>query len=334
MGGRVKKFVTVPALIVAAIVVAHAQEPVAQLPPIQESAQALNRPRLGSQAKFRSVTSMVALNVTVTNGNKLVTGLTQDDFQVYEDGVQQEVRFFESRAVPMDVILLLDTSSSMRDKMGTVHDAAKSFMKVMRPGDRGAVVAFADKVQVIQGLTSDSVAIEAAISSTVAQGATALHNALYVALKEFGRPAAGEGDVRRQAIAVLSDGEDTSSLVSFEDVVALARRTGVNVYTIGLQSDFVADRVQKGVRGNFSNAEYSLRMLARETGARAFFPAGVYQLRDVYDTIAAELESQYSIAYSPTNRRVDGRFRRIIVRVTADPGFRPRARTGYTAESN
>ena len=74
--------------------------------------------------------------------------------------------------------------------------------------------------------------------------------------------------------------------------------------------------------------------LAKETGAQAFFPAGVHQLRDVYDAIAAELESQYSLAYSPTNRRVDGRFRRIIVRVTADPGFRSRARTGYTAESN
>jgi Ca-activated chloride channel family protein len=274
---------------------------------------------------------MVALNVTVLDGKKLVTGLTQSDFQIYEDGVQQEVRFFESRAVPMDVILLLDTSSSMRDKMQTVHDAAKSFMKMLRPGDRGAVVAFADRVSVVQGLTSDSTAIEAAISSTVAQGATSLHTALYVALKEFGRPAASDGEVRRQAIAVLSDGEDTSSLVAFDDVVALARRTGVNVYTIGLQSNFGSEAPPK--RG-FSQADHALRTLARETGAQAFFPSGTHQLRDVYDTIADELESQYSIAYAPSNRRVDGRFRRIIVRVTADPSFKPRARTGYTAESN
>lgn len=324
-----KTFVTVPALIVAAIVTARAQNLVPQLPSIQET----TTPRAGSQAKFRSVTSVVALNVTVTNGKKLVTGLTQDDFQVYEDGVQQEVRFFESRAVPLDVILLLDTSSSMRDKMKTVHEAARSFMKTLRPGDRGAVVAFADKVSVLQGLTSDGAAIESAISSTEAQGATALHNALYVALKEFGRPAAVDGEVRRQAIAVLSDGEDTSSLVSFDDVVGLARRTGVNVYTIGLQSDLVASGRPTAQR-TFSDADYSLRMLARETGAQAFFPAGIHQLRDVYETIAEELESQYSIAYSPTNRRIDNRFRRIIVRVTADPAFKPRARTGYTAESN
>jgi Ca-activated chloride channel family protein len=320
----VKKFVTVPALMLALIVTAsaHPHDPVAS--PAQ---------RAGSQARFRSVTSLVALNVTVTDGKKLVTGLTQDNFEVYEDGVQQDVRFFESRTVPMDIILLLDTSSSMRDKMETVHAAAKGFMKMLRPEDRGAVVAFDNKVSVLQGLTSDSQAIEAAISSTKAMGATALHNALYVALKEFGRPAASEGQVRRQAIAVLSDGEDTSSLVTFDDVVALARKVGVNIYTIGLQSTYDAERRQPG-RSTFSDAEYALRLLARETGAQAFFPAGAHQLRDVYNTIAEELEAQYSLAYAPSNRRMDGGFRRIIVRVTADPAFKPRARTGYTAESN
>jgi Ca-activated chloride channel family protein len=328
----VKKFLTVPALIVAAIVSAKAQDPVPQLPATPESAPPLIRQ--ATQTKFRSRSSMVALNVTVTDGKKLVTGLTREQFQVYEDGVEQEVKFFESNAVPMDVILLLDTSSSMRDKMEAVHTAASSFMKMLRPGDRGAVVAFADKVSVLQALTSDAAAIEAAIASTDATGATALHNAIYVALKEFGRPAASDGDVRRQAIAVLSDGEDTSSLVSFDDVVALARKVGVNVYTIGLKSKFDVDRAQSTTRRSFTGAEYSLRTLAKETGAQAFFPAGAHELRSVYDTIAAELESQYSIAYAPSNGRMDGRFRRINVRVTADPAFTPRARTGYTAESN
>ncbi|HEU4693997.1 MAG TPA: VWA domain-containing protein [Vicinamibacterales bacterium] len=327
-----KKVVTVPALIVVAIVSTQARDTVPPLQSIQEAAP--TRSAQATRPTFRTISSVVALNVTVTDGKKLVTGLTQDDFQVYEDGVQQEVRFFESRAVPIDLILLLDASSSMRDRMGTVHEAAKSFMKMLRPGDRGAIVAFADRVQVVQGLTSDAAAIEAAISSTQAQGATALNTALYVALKEFGRPAAGDGDVRRQAIAVLSDGEDTASLVSFEDVVGLARKTGVNVYTIGLQSDYVSREPRPPVKRSFSNAEYSLRMLAKETGAQAFFPSGVHQLRGVYASIAEELESQYSIAYAPTNRRIDNRFRRILVRVTADPAFKPRARTGYTSESN
>jgi VWFA-related protein len=308
---------------IAAAAVVDAQAPVPELLQPQER----------SGRVFRSEANMVALNVTVTNtgeGDKLVTGLHVDDFEVYEDGVQQRLRFFESSNVPMDVILLLDTSSSMRDRMPVVHDAARTFMKVLRPGDRGAVVAFNDHVRVVQDLTSDPVAIEGAINSTVAAGSTGLHNAVYVALKQFGSRARTDGQIRRQALAVLSDGEDTSSLIAFEDVLALARQMGVSIYTIGLQSSVGSVRSAASALNRFSGAAYSLKMLARETGARAFFPATVHELKTVYDAIARELEAQYSLGYSPTNTRADGRFRRIIVRVTSSPYYRPRARTGYT----
>jgi Ca-activated chloride channel family protein len=204
-------------------------------------------------------------------------------------------------------------------------------MKLLRRGDRGAVVAFSDNVRVIQDLTSDPAAMEAAISSTVASGSTSLHNAIYVALKQFGRTAQTAGEVRRQSIAVLSDGEDTSSLVSFDDVLALARKTGVNIYTIGLLSESAAMRQKNSGRGYLSQADYAMKTLAKETGARSFFPMNVYQLKNVYEAIADELEAQYSIAYSPSDARQDGRFRRIVVRVTSNPEFRPRARAGYTA---
>lgn len=282
---------------------------------------------------FRSSASLVALNVTVTKGDELITGLQAADFEVYEDGVQQEVRFFESQSVPMDVILLLDTSASMRNRMPVVHEAARAFMKVLGQGDRGAIVAFNDSVDVLQDLTSDTAAIEAAINATTASGSTALHNALYVALKQFGRSARQSGDVRRQAIAVLSDGEDTTSVITFEAVVNLARRMGVNIYTIGLRSELSRIR-QASDRAYVSDADYALRSLARETGARAFFPANVHELKGVYQDIAAELEAQYSIAYAPANGRPDGRFRRIQVRVTSDPHCRPRARAGYTADAS
>ena len=278
---------------------------------------------------FRSNASMVALNVTVLNGRKLVSGLSRDDFEVYEDGIRQNVDFFESRSVPMDLILLLDTSSSMADKMETVHRAARGFMKMIRPEDRGAVVAFADTVSILQPLSSDGKALEAAIEGTTAHGSTSLHNAIYVALKEFGRPAQSQGEVRRQAIAVLSDGEDTKSLISFDDVVALARKSGVNIYTIGLQSQTTSAASARFV----SDADYALKSLAQETGAQSFFPKSVTELKGVYDDIAVELSAQYSIGYSPTNTRADGRFRRIMVRVASNPGFRPRARLGYTADA-
>ena len=316
------KFAITAAALVTIAAVVHGQDPVPQLPGAQHPERSL----------FRSSASMVALNVTVTDGRKLVTGLDASDFEVSEDGVAQQLRFFEATRVPMDVILLLDTSSSMRDRMPVVHDAAKGFMRLLRQGDRGAVVSFANNVRVVQDLTSDASAIESGINSTVASGATALNNAVYIALKQFGQSARTTGDVRRQAIAVLSDGEDTSSLISFDDVVGLARTMGVSIYTIGLQSAVQAIR-SNAPSPQFSEAAYRLNALARETGARAFFPSTVHELKDVYATISDELKAQYSLAYSPTNSRADGRFRRVAVRVTTNPSLRSRTRTGYTADA-
>lgn len=283
---------------------------------------------------FRSGTNMVALTVTVLDAQKhYVAGLTQADFAVFEDGVQQQLRFFEAQNIPVDLIVLIDTSSSMRDKMSAVHEAAAGFLTTLKPDDRGAVVAFSDGVQVLQTLTSDRRGLEAAIRSTSARGSTALHNALYVALKQFGRPAAGTTELRRQAIAVLSDGEDTSSLITFDDVLALARKSGVSIYTIALQSKYAGARGSSSIARSFSTADYSLKSLAQETGAQAFFPAHVSELKSVYGIIAQELASQYALAYSPANTRSDGRFRRIVVQVTSRPELRLRTRAGYMAEA-
>lgn len=327
------RVVLLPALAFAlATTVSAKQPPVPQLP----SAPADPAPadQVPAQPRvFRSGASMVALSVTVLDGKKPVPGLGAQDFEVFEDGVRQNVRFFESQRVPLDVILLLDTSSSMSHKMPIVHKAAREFMKMLRPDDRGAVVAFADSVRVVQPLTADSAAITEAINSTAAKGSTSLYNAIYVALKEFGRSASDTGDVRRQAIAVLSDGEDTASVVAFDDVMALARKTGVGIYTIALQSELAALRSGSGQKRSFSEAEYAMKSLAQETGAQSFFPTSVNELKGVYDAITIELASQYSLGYSPTNQRSDGRYRRIIVRVSTNPNYRPRTRTGYTAET-
>jgi len=199
--------------------------------------QGLPRSDTRSQAAvFKSTAALVALSVTVQDKSaKYVAGLQSEDFAVYEDGVRQEVRFFEADAVPLDLMVLIDTSSSMRDRMGIVHDAAAGFVSTLRDGDRGAVLSFADTVSILQPLTSDRAALETAVRSTNANGSTSLNNAVYIALKQFGGGARAAGSVRRQAIVVLSDGSDTSSLVSFDDVLALARRSGVSIYTVALQ---------------------------------------------------------------------------------------------------
>jgi len=286
-----------------------------------------------SSPVFRSGASLVALNVTVTDGKRLVPGLTLKDFSVYEDGVLQSLQFFESRNIPIDLIILLDTSASMSEKMPVVHEAATGFLKTLRDADRGAVVTFGDNVNIAQVLTSDHALLEQAVNEAEAHGSTALNNALYVAMKQFARGAQQTGDLRRQAIAVLSDGEDTSSVIGFDDVLAMARKSGINIYTICLQNKYSVARVESS-RKYFSESDFAMKTLAQETGAQSFFPQSVQELKGIYAAISDELSNQYSIGYSSTNWHSDGRFRRIVVKVNDHPEFRPRARLGYTAESN
>ncbi len=290
-------------------------------------------PPVPSVPTFHSSASIVALNVTVQDaGARYITDLQPSDFAVYEDGVRQDVRYFESSAVPVDLIVLIDTSSSMSDKMSVVREAAGGFLGTLRPGDRGAVVTFADTVNVRQPLTDDRALLDDAVRRTSARGETALYNAVYISLKQFGQAAQGSSSVRRQAIVVLSDGQDTSSLVSLDDVMDLARRMGVNIYTVSLQSQLASGRPLLGdARRVFSDADFAMKEMARETGAQAFFP-GALDLKRVYGSIATEVAHQYSIGYVPVNANADGRFRRVMVQIVTRPGLRSRTRLGYTAQ--
>lgn len=305
-------------IVVALAVSLRAQNPAPSQPP-------------QSGTVFRSGASLVALNVTVSDGKRLVPGLAQTDFSVYEDGVLQHLQFFESHEVPIDLILLIDTSASMADKMEVVHDAAIGFLKTLRDADRGAVVTFGDNVNITQALTSDRGALEQSVRKAQPHGSTALNNALYVAMKQFARAAQQAGEIRRQAIAVLSDGEDTSSVIGFDDVLAMARKSGINIYTICLQNRYSVARAESG-RKYFSESDFAMKTLAQETGALSFFPQTVQELKGIYASISDELSNQYSIGYSPSNWRADGRFRRIVVKINAHPEFQSRARQGYTAE--
>jgi Ca-activated chloride channel family protein len=303
-------------------------------PAVAQIALPLPDPQPANPPVFRSGADLVALNVAVTDRDqRYVQGLTAEDFAVFEDGVRQDVSFFAASEVPLDLILLVDTSASMSNKMQTLHAAARGFLDTLRPGDRGAVVAFADSVKVVEPLTGDRARLAAAVASTRPRGATALHNALYISLKEFGRSAKQAGEVRRQAIAVFSDGDDTCSLVSFDEVLEQAKRSGVSIYTIALRSGSAAQEARRTTGGQFSQALYSMKTLAHETGAQSFFPKAIEELTAVYARIAEELENQYAIGYTPGNHRADGRFRRVVVQVVDRPELRPRARTGYFADN-
>jgi len=278
-------------------------------------------------ATFKSSVELVALNVTATDPRQeFVTGLGAEDFAVFEDGVRQEIRFFAHGQVPLDLIVLLDSSTSMATRWSAVRRAAIGFVRTLAPGDRGAVVGFARRATVLQDLTGDVEALVAAIDAANAYGVTALYTATYVALREFGRPARHVGEVRRQALVVLSDGVDTTSPLPFDALLEEARRTGVAIYTIRLEPP---TPIQKRMDGKDSNAHYTMRMLAEETGARPFFPRDERELERVYGEIAAELAHQYAIAYEPPAAGGPAGLRKVEVRVPSRSDVRLRTRPAY-----
>jgi Ca-activated chloride channel family protein len=275
---------------------------------------------------FRATVEMVSLNVTVVDGqNRYVTDLDRGDFGVFEDGTKQEITYFNKTSLPIALSLLIDTSASMEQRLPTAQEAAVGFAKRLRPQDLAQIVDFDTRVEVLQDFTADSAALEGAIRSTQAGGSTSLHNAIYISLKELAKiKAKSEDDVRRRAIVLLSDGEDTSSLVSFEEVLDLAKRSETAIYAIGLQSR------ESGLGKGFREAEFVLRQLAQETGGRSFFPQKAEELSDIYGVIADELSSQYTLGYAPANQRRDGAWRRLNVQVNRQ-GTAARTKRGYFA---
>jgi VWFA-related protein len=274
---------------------------------------------------FRAGVEVVSLNVTVTDSSgHYITDLDQGDFSVFEDGVKQDLSFFNRRQQPIALSLLLDSSASMEDKLETLQVAAVNFVKRLKPTDIAQVIDFDSRVEIRQAFSGNQAELESAIKRTAAGGSTSLHNAIYIALKELKKvKAVSEEDVRRQALIVFSDGEDTSSLISFDEVLDLAKRSETALYTIALRG---LDTQTKG----FREAEFVMRQLAQETGGRAFFPARIEDLDSVYSQIADELASQYTVGYSSKNARRDGAWRRLVVQI-ARANTTPRTKRGYYA---
>ena len=276
---------------------------------------------------FRAGVELVSLNVTATEGTRYVTDLTQNDFSVFEDGVKQEITFFTRSNLPIALALLVDTSASMESKLQTAQEAAIGFAKKLRPQDLAEVVDFDSRVIVLQNFTNNLPELEAAIRKTSAGGSTSLYNAVYIALKDLKKVVAKNSDeIRRQAIIVLTDGEDTSSLLPFEEVLDLAKRSETAIYAIGLRAGEGSTTTTRG----FKEAEFVLRQFSQETGGRPFFPNQLSDLNNVYGQIADELSSQYSVGYTSRNPKRDGAWRRVIVRVDR-PNVIARTKLGYFA---
>jgi len=270
-----------------------------------EEGQAGNRPQEDDSAVFRTSVDVVNILCTVRRKDRYVQNLSRDDFEIYEDGTRQQIRYFTlesgENAQPLNVILLVDTSGSVKDKLMFEQDAANAFLEeTLRPDkDMAAVVQFDSEINLVQDFTFSLDALESAIVDIRAGGATKLYDAIWVSVQELLRH-----EVGRRVLVVLSDGDDTQSVKKDDDAIKAAQDFDVVIFGIGVRG------------GRFRSNFGKLKQFARETGGLFFnSKASIDDLREAFSEINAAIKSQYSIGYVSTNQARDGSFREIEVRV-------------------
>jgi len=293
---------------------ALAQEPAA--PPPEPQAEQ------GEGPPIRVFVEEVTVPFIVTdNRNRLVTNLTQADFQVIEEKKPQTVTSFARETdVPLRIGLLVDTSNSIRDRLDFEQRAAADFLRsVLRPGkDKALLGSFDSMAELLQDFTDDFDKLIAAIQIMRAGGGTALYDAVYYASRDRLMVEAPLNSGFRRALVVLSDGEDNQSRFSRLQTMEMARRAEVMIYTISTN-----------IRGTSMPGDKILKEFSEETGGRYFQPFTWDDLDEAFESISGELRSQYSISFTPDTPR-DGKYHEIEI-VPKAKGVKVRARRGYFA---
>ena len=272
---------------------------------------------------------LVQLPVSVLDKDgRPVNGLRKDDFEVFEDGVEQEISFFTHDDVPISVGLVIDNSASMHNKRERVNSAALSFVRESNPQDETFIVDFDDEAYLDHDFTNSINDLVAALGPIDTRGETALYDAVYLSAAHL-----DEGKKDKKALLVITDGEDNASKYSREKVLSKLRESKVTVYAIGLLEE-------NDARGPFSSkspskkAKDALEQFAQATGGRAYFPKSIDEIGPLCRRVAHDLRNQYTIGYTPSNEKLDGTWRRITVRVNP-PGLvskvTVRAKEGYYA---
>jgi Ca-activated chloride channel homolog len=306
----------------------------------QSSAQAQQTPPAGAQKpeqnsseqgadsgdlpRFRVGTNEVNVVFTVTDKHgKHVTDLKQADFRVVDDNKPAaEIRSFHAETnLPLQVGLLIDASSSVRDRFRFEQDSAVEFLNqtIRKRYDLAFVVGFDATPEVTQDFTDDTEKLAHGVRELRPGGGTALYDALYYACRDKLLKKAPTGPARR-AIILLTDGEDNQSHVTREEAIEMAQRADAIVYAISTN-----------ISGSKGAGDKVLERIADATGGRAFFP---FQIRDVANAFAEiqdELRSQYAVSYKPADFKADGHFRTIEIVANDRKSFRVRARRGYYA---
>ncbi len=256
-------------------------------------------------------------------------GLKQEDFRIFEDGVQQAIESFSQEDVPVSMGLLLDLSGSMRGKIERVNRAAQEFIRASNRQDQVFLIGFNEEVELLQDFTGDIDEITDALENIVVMGSTAIYDAVYLGVQK-----AHTGTKPKKAVILITDGVDRESYYSLDEMVSKVQESDVQVFAVG----FLDPVKKKGLFSRWTKsapekARDALSRIADETGGRAFFPEKVEEIHGIVAEIAAELRSQYSIGYFSSNGARDGSFRRVKIDLprVKESGYKVRHRRGYFA---
>jgi Ca-activated chloride channel homolog len=275
----------------------------------------------GQTPIFREAARIVPVIATVTDADgRLVPGLEQEDFQIFDNNKLQETTVFQSTVEPFSVVVMLDKSASMTANLDRLNLAAEQFLLRLLPLDKGQVGAFSDKIQLSGEFTSDRDDLIGALKDLQFGNPTRLYDAVNESMTAL-RPVDG-----RKVVLVFTDGDDTSSRLGLGDVLRRAIEENVMVYAIGLQAEFFNG--QSMVR---TRPDRGLRRLAEETGGGYFELTKTADLAPTFTRVAQELHSQYILGFTPTV--LDGKEHKLQVKMRA-PGMTARTRRTYIADSD
>jgi Ca-activated chloride channel family protein len=270
---------------------------------------------------FKSGTQIVSLFVTVADAaRRLVPGLTQEDFEVFDNEKPQPIVFFQNEVQPITVVVMLDTSGSMTLALDLLRQAAEQFLIRLLPADKGRVGAFNDKIQFSSRFTSDRDQLVTDVKNLDYGNGTRLWDAVGASLDEL------KGVEGRRVVLVFTDGDDTSSRIGLGTVIDRARAEEVMIYAIGLESNYFNG--QSMVR---TRPDGGLRKIADETGGGYFELKKSSELASTFTKVAQELHSQYVIGFAPA--QLDNRVHKLAVKMK-QPGMTARARRSYLAAAD
>ncbi len=284
---------------------------------------AAQEPLEQTDAIFRSETRLVVLHASPEDKDgKLVNGLPESAFQVFENGVKQKIAGFRQEDVPVSLGFVIDSSASMGKKRDRVAAAALGLVKLSNPDDEVFIVNFDETPSLDVDFTSDLEALKKGLKRFDARGGTAMRDALRTAVEHV----KGRNKKDKKVLVVVTDGADNASLTTLEYVVRAAQQNEVLIYAVGLFSDEGPRETEK--------ARSALETLARATGGQCYFPKDVGEVDEIAPQIAHEIRNQYSLSYTPTNQELDGTFRQIRLIVDSPQVAGVRTRTGYYATTD